>query len=109
MAEQEIIQRADKMLEELGLHKTEVPTVFAKVQCIALHFYNLGMKECKTALSKGVKSITEVPNLPTGCRCRKLNGWYVPQSCRVLNGRKKTCKDLILPEESNEQDTDLII
>ena len=55
-------------------------------------------------IRKDVKSLTDVPTLPPGCRCKKLNGRYIPQSCHVLNGRKPTCKDLILPEPNSKQE-----
>ena len=51
---------------------------------------------------KTSKPITGTPQLPPGCRCKKLNGRYIPQSCHVLNGRKPTCKDLIFPEGDEE-------
>lgn len=53
-------------------------------------------------IRKDVKSLTDVPTLPPGCRCRKLKGRYIPQSCHVLNGRKPSCEDLIIPEGDEE-------
>ena len=53
-------------------------------------------------MDKYTQQVTEAQKLPPGCRCKKLNGKYIPQSCHVLNGRKQTCKDLIIPE-GNEQ------
>lgn len=50
-----------------------------------------------------MKTSAEAPQLPPGCRCRKLKGNYIPQSCHVINGRKQTCKDLIFPETDIEE------